>query len=931
MLALLFSLAAFLVWCTVGLALLVAVRLDLTSLRVLLTAPAVGSATFVLPLIVLSNAGVSMDRGALPTLVVLLIGSVVVLVWRRSLVRPPITALPVLGIAVATLFLVGRPMLDFGFHWFANANDDMTNYVLSAIQLQHHGLIAPLDVAGLLHDRDYATSLQILHSAGARPGSDITLAAFASLTGRLPSGLFMPLIVAFNVCGVCAAGALAMQWSRRWWAASIAALLLAVSPLAAYGVVQQLLPQVWGLALAAALCALLMRPELHSEDGPRWGDVVVVGGLAAALIGVYVELATTILLAYAVYVGVLVLHRDIGRRAIVRLWGPVLLIVLLVLNTYLVREISFVSGQATTGFGTGGKGIFDYSLVPAALPAIAGLVTLGASHGGTPHLERDIIISIVALALVLVGVCVWAWRGMAAATVLAADLVIGVLLGIRSNGFGLFKLYMYVQPFLAAALGVWLATLSRRAVVALGAVVLGLTVVTLTETQRLYVDQSRVATTPRNLSASDMLPAFSRLFASARVPVVAVTENPVLGKLEAASVGNRPLFFVSRDFFSDLLDQKLMREDAALRRETSHYLRARQWKPRVFDLRTAARPRLDPFLDNEHASRILSTGRCVIVMPSGTQYAFNRRSLPEGSPDLVKVPCTGTRNLLAFTYSHLGQSYYLFTNRRFVSFYQLEPDYFFPGQTFMGFGRYALFRVLGPSSTVRLELDLTRTLTHDGVNALPPAAAVGAARVDLPLVGSGSARVFSPPLRPQMIDGQPYLLLDMGVNGRQTPVPRVGVEGLYGTGIELDPRFLTSYVRNVSLVSGAQYRRLKAPSVLQHFPADLGNPDLEYSGIYEDGWVGGDSYVFLAGGDAADLVVRAKVRSISGQRLVVFVDGRRVAAINVKPGALDLRVPVPASDSRRKVELRWARSPRLQAPDLRPAAALLSFLGVVPR
>jgi hypothetical protein len=49
-------------------------------------------------------------------------------------------------------------MLVFGFHWIANANDDMANYVLSATLLQHHGLIAPLDVAGLTHDRDYATA-----------------------------------------------------------------------------------------------------------------------------------------------------------------------------------------------------------------------------------------------------------------------------------------------------------------------------------------------------------------------------------------------------------------------------------------------------------------------------------------------------------------------------------------------------------------------------------------------------------------------------------------------------------------------------------------------------------------------------------------------------------------------------------------------------
>ena len=69
----------------------------------------------------------------------------------------------------------------------------------------------------------------------------------------------MPLILALNLVAVCGTAALAMQASRRWWAAFVAGGLLLVSPLATYGVVQQLLPQVWGLGLAAALLALLMR------------------------------------------------------------------------------------------------------------------------------------------------------------------------------------------------------------------------------------------------------------------------------------------------------------------------------------------------------------------------------------------------------------------------------------------------------------------------------------------------------------------------------------------------------------------------------------------------------------------------------------------------------------------------------------------------
>jgi hypothetical protein len=344
-----------------------------------------------------------------------------------------------------------------------------------------------------------------------------------------------------------------MQATRRAWAASIAALLLALSPLAAYGVVQQLLPQVWGLGLAVALCALLMRPELHGGHGPGWGDIVVVGGLAAALIAVYVELAATILFAYGIYVAVLTIRRELLWRALVRLWAPSLLIVLVALNTYLVRELSFVSHQARGGFGSQGKGIFDYSLVPAALPAILGVVKLGAVDASTPHLSLAIALSMAVLAGVMVAVLVWTWRGSAAAAVLLADFVIGIALGSRSNGFGLFKLYMYVQPFLAAAGAVWLAKIPRRWALVVGSIAIALFMFAELRTLRLYVNESPSAVALRNASAADMLPAFRQGFDSSRVPVVSVADNPVLGTLEATVIGNRRLYFVGRDLFSGLL------------------------------------------------------------------------------------------------------------------------------------------------------------------------------------------------------------------------------------------------------------------------------------------------------------------------------------------------------------------------------------------
>lgn len=919
MTALLLTFATFAAWWLIGLAVFATLRANLASLRVALVAPVLGSAATLLPLFVLSHAGIAMEDCAMPVTIALLVGSVAVLGARRPRLSPGIG--PVVAVCIGALLLAGWPMLDFGFRWIGAATDDLANYALSATQLLHHGLLANLDASGLTHDRDYATTSIGLHRLGSRPGADITLAAFAKVTGRAPYEVFMPFILALHLCTICAAAALAMQATRRRWAAPLAAMLVAVSPLATYGVLQQFLPQVWGLGLAAALCALLMRPELHREPGPGISDFVPIGMLLAAMIAVYIELASTLALAYGLYLIVLTLRRQIDARAVTRLWVPAVGIAVIVLNTYLVREFRYVGSQARIGLNPSlYLSDFGFTLVPSALPGIVGLQLLPAD-ASAPRFELRIAIGAVLLFGALVACLVTARRGAAASIVLVSYAAFGVLLAVNGSEFGLYKLYMYVQPFLAAAVAVWLFKIRRGSLFALAAVGLTLLMVGQLKTQRAYVAASRDPLGLHHASASDLLPTFRRFVAKAGGPVISVTENPTLAKLEGASIGTRPLYFISQDIFGQFVR-------ATTTRHAGGFLG--QWRQRWFSVLGSGAPRRNLFLDNTRASAALSANGCRIVLPSGSELALNRRYFPEGSTDLVTQPCNTSRNLLVFTASTLGQGFYGFTDRKAVSFYQLEPDFFYRGHTVVSAGRYVLFRILGPSDRVRMELNFTTTPRQDGSNRLPRAAVVGSTRVQQPVVGRGSARVFSPPLRPQTIDGQPYVLLDMGQDGQPASYNPHGLAGIYGRSVILDPRILTSFVRDVSLVSDAQYRRLRPPSELSHFPADLANPDLEYSGIYEEGWVAERSYVVLAGGGVADLLVDAVVPPTGAQHLEILVNGRRVASQRVAAGLLDLRLPVPASRIRRRVELRWATAAPLSRADLRPASALLRFLGFVP-
>jgi hypothetical protein len=926
MTALFLAFAIFLAWWLIGLAFLALARDDVRSLRVALTAPALGSGVMVIPAFILSHAGLSMDNGAVPLAGVLLVAAAVVLAIRRPTVAASV--IPVLGLCAVGLLLAGWPMLSLGFRWLANGNQDMSSYVQGAVQLMHHGLLAPLDVAGLNRGVDYVTTSLTFLLWGQRPGSVMTLALLARLTGRTAYEVYMPLSLALSLTAACGAGALALTVARRWWAALIAVTLALVSPLSTFGVVQQLLPQVWGLAVLVALLALLMRSELHKGSGATLGEILPIGLLTTTIVLVYVEILPELLAAYGLYLVMIVLRREVRLRAAARLWIPVTALTVVLLNSYLVREVGFLLDQVHHGVGATHPLLFGFIFVPSALPGVLGLQTL-PPLAGSPLLDGSIVVGAMLLLATLVGCAISMRRPSPPVIVLVVFAVLAVLLAVEGGDFGLFKLTMYIQPFLAAAIAVWCSSATRRPAQALIGGALLLFVILQLSTQRVYVQRSRDSVDVPDASSAQLLPAFSRMIASHQGAVVSVTENPFLIELEAARAYGRPLYFIGRDVFGGLFPTYAIHTSGYRRRQIGQETHLYPWRARSFDLHAGEHG--DDFKEDTLASGGLASRRCHLIVPSGKTLTLNRLVLPISMPALVDMPCSAAHDLLAFTQSALGESFYLPIHRQAVSFSQLQADPYFPGQTMAGFGRYALFQVLGPTAGMRLELNLTTTLNNDGANRLPPASVVGVSRTPLPLEGHGSARVFSAPLAVQMIAGRPYVLLDMGVAPREPSVPRSGLQGLYGRSIPLDIRFLTSYVRDVSLVSAQQYAKLRPPVALRRFPSDLANTSLQYSGLYEDGWMGADAYAVLAGGSAGDLMIRGEVPAGAGKHLEVLVNGRTVFSKPIMAGALNLRMPVHASSVSRRVELRFETTIRLAAPDLRPAAAHLEFLGFAGR
>jgi hypothetical protein len=246
-----------------------------------------------------------------------------------------------------------------------------------------------------------------------------------------------------------------------------------------------------------------------------------------------------------------------------------------------------------------------------------------------------------------------------------------------------------------------------------------------------------------------------------------------------------------------------------------------------------------------------------------------------------------------------------------------------------------LFEVLHPAPNSRLVVDFTASLKADGANLLPPIDVIGDQRTSLRTVGRGSTRVFSKPLAPQWIDGHAYVAIDFGAEGTLYPDPRRGLMAWLGHDISFDPRQLVGLARNISLVSESEYARMVPPAAVARLPNDLGRPELEYSGLYEDGWVADDMVMVLRRPNGPGLLtvkgMLLPTSSGSGMTVTIELDGVARASEHREPGAFAIEVPVPAGEGNRiAVGLKFSAVRKLSDQDRRPASARLDSLAVTP-
>lgn len=922
--AFLFTFAIFLFWALAGFAVISAFKPKLRVLQGLLLSPALGVAVTILPVFLINRMGIPVkDFGGI-LLAALALASAAALAVSRP-IFPIKRLLPYIGVLVGALVLAARPMFSYGFDWLSFSNDDMANYCLGAQRFLNNGYFDVPTNDALYYGTDYSQAFWFTHVAGGvRSGSELMLATIWAASGLNAHQVFMPVIMALNLVLIAATGAMVSGRSQKKLTPLVAMGILSISPLTTLGALYQLIGQVGGLALLCAGITMMQSFQGGKKKVTLWKKSVLGFILLAGIFIWYPEVLPFFGLGWITYI-VLALkgHRENIVKSAVAM-AIILTLIAIVLNGYAISSYKFLLAQSGVGaLNDPNLAVFPYFLVPSGLPAFFGLSPIGGSF-----VEPFASLAIAVGILLFVGLLLEVVKSLKThatpgACVIAVILVLAVRLFINENGFGLFKLSMFAQPFLAALIGQTYQGYSGK----LKLILLAL-VVPITLTQWLYVDVSKgtyygaMAELPK-VSELKMAEEFKSTVESIsdeqrkNTVLVLDSSNPALIKLQALYTKGIETVFPSRSIFYRFVPVSYVRSENNPNGYVDPYT-TKEINGNKFELANL---------------KINSSKKNIYIFPKARFDIFNAYNNDDvGGIGFRKVEAPS--NYLVFIQSEHGNHPYnlggYLANRRETSFFPLESDPLFHGRNFAALGSKILFKAINPPNESRVVMEITNTITKQHESRLPSPSVQSK---QLNVIGRGSARVFSPIIKPSYIDDEAYITIDMGREGKPFPNEIRWLGLLYGRDISMDSRNIVTFGRDISLISNAQYDAMRPPLQLNKFPDDLADKNLEFSGMYEDGWVSESSYFVLSPPDVGDsLNVKGSIPLINDRDfltlMTISINGKEINKKLLGVGDFSLSLPIEKPMyGRQRVEIRFDRDQILPGADARVVGGKLMGLG----
>jgi len=846
--------------------------------------------------------------------------------------RPPIPlrqAWPFGLILLVAVPLTAWPMFRWGGDWIANANEDMSNYCLAGTGYREHGFLS-LPIEEYLSGQNLTHGVWFLYSdhVGHRPGCEMSLAMTSEIASLPVPMIFMPVIIASHLALICATGFLTCRLAEGRKVALISCGLMAISPLSTYGVAQQLIAQVGGLALLVVTTGLFFRPARRLPAVGYLKRGMLGGILGASLVLHYVESLPFLVVGFGLHatIGFARGQRDLKQLALVAIAA---IPAAALLGGFLFDTANFLLLQMEFGQRTNPihLTVFPQYLNGEGFARLWGFETVYQPVSVRPNsswpFHRLVVLGGLCVLLSLAAGIALAWRRRPIGVMSLVILGVAVMLYRSSHAFALFKLAMYAQPFIlgTVALG-WVRMNPGRWKQAGFLCLLTLVPLQLT-TQYNYVSRSGgLPDSGGSLPGATrerLLTQFQDAFETpgAKRFVVPINDR-VAAKLAASCSHGVTLCYPCTELCPILRGGNPGPNGPFS--TPSGDPKATDAIRRIFTRTNGSDLIALHNGTGDSTAQLLSyapewldqpePGDCLLELPLRHTPLNRFHRTPSSDSICSVVPLSNVSNYLLWRQSTRSQFFSFNYDEDTSGLYQMQPDVAFPKGTMAASGRYLTFQVLNPSPKVRVMLTGTASYLpnrHD----LPPVEVVGDRRVKLPLVGMGAARVMSEPISLQSLGTSKYLVLDLG---RMGALPNPSLPAVYR-----DPRVISLYLRDVSVLSEREYSSLVPPECVRAFPADLAQRQLEFSGCWEDGSVDKQSWFRLSQPEAhAPLVVRGRLpttgsgTSVQNQLLVKW-NGTEIGRKTIQSSEFEFRVPVPPGVGPGKLELEFSDAGRVSA------------------
>jgi len=923
-----FTLAVFGFWVLLGRAVLSLCPTGLPSLQEWLLSPAVGLSALLLPVFWINRAGVPVKDFGVPLVLGLAAFSGGVLFYKR-----PDTPRRELGIAagilLGALIFAAWPMFRFGFAWVSFCNDDMANYCLAADRFLNHGFFEGPNLEDYLQGKDYKQALWFAYAAGVRPGSELILATACSFLGpKSAHQAFMPVVAGLHLSLLSATGAMALASPGKNSRSFVAIGMTAISSLTILGFLYQLIAQVGGLTLLIASSCLFLRTFYKRQNQNLSNKLIstIPNALVTTALTIYYpEVLPFLAMGFCVFSLAYIIWKKELRTPFVTTNIITLIQIIILGNTNLFTCFNFLVSQAK---GSVSKIdltqlAFPYFVIPSGLPKFWGF--LGLTEGkNEPTTSILICAAITIFAYYLIKVLPKSLqRESPSACVLLGQLLIALFLFYKKADFGLFKLAMYFQPFLWCSVAENIHKFPKSKI---GFPLFSLILIANIPIGLKYVDESTGSLDKSlgfvQISSATRTHLITKLKNFFQDPnnknytIVVPSSNIVLAKFTSLYSSGNNCHFIAKPFFNNLIDIG--------KNKYPSIVRSALGKQRIQKLKNGNS------FSSEDIPKKKNSGFRYLSFPQVQELPINR--LNRTGSDILECSASPIQQL-AFIESAYGRFYYVVGEQRRdnIAIFKPENDPYFPQNYFCALGEHILFQVFSKNKRPRILLEITTSpLISAGAEKLPT---VKLNNVDFGFKGNGAARLVSEPINLEKVGQEFYLSMDIPNQAKQFPIMRSLIQSIYSKNISDDFRRITAFCRNIEILDANNYdhNNFNIPTEVKNFPADLSNKSLEFSGIFEDGWLSENSVWKLRPQEThSTLQIKGFIPRISDDSFNTFINIKIDGSLAYKKrhsiGNFLIELPVKGTFVR-TIEINISNAQILPNKDGRQIGAKLNYIG----